>query len=199
MSGIGDPEDDHVIAKVLDGQIDEFNILVERYSGYLFTVVSGFVPYDMVQEIAHDVFIEAYRSLAGYERGGVFKKWLSGIALHRCYDYLRRRYRRKEIPMSCLSENHMEWAEAVMAGKAHDAFIERQARKEAGELLQWAMASLCPEERMVLTLVHLDGLSVKETAEIMGWSVVSVRVRAHRSRKKLRKRLSTLIQDGEGI
>ncbi len=199
MGDIGEPEDEQIITSVLEGETDAFRILLERYRRYVFAVVSGYVPYDAVQEIAHDVFIEAYRSLACFERGTAFKKWLSGIAAHRCHDHLRRHYRRKEIPMSSLSQGHLEWADAVMANKAHDIFRGTEARAEAVELLHWAMASLGPEERMVLTLVHLDGLSVREAAEVLGASVVAVKVRAHRSRRKLRKRLHALLQDGGKI
>ncbi len=196
MGEIHEPSDVRIICRVLAGATEEFGLLVERYSGYVFAVVSGYVPYDAVQEIAHDAFIEAYRSLACFEREADFKKWLSGIAIHKCYDYLRRHYRRKEIPMSSLSERHLDWTDAVMANKANDIFQGAEARREARQLLQWAMASLGPEERMVLTLVHLEGLSVKEAAEILGSSVVAVKVRAHRSRQKLRKRLRMLLQNG---
>jgi len=50
---------------------------------------------------------------------------------------------------------------------------------------------LSPENRAVLTLVHLDGHSVREAASLLGWSVVNVKVRAHRARQALRKILGT--------
>jgi RNA polymerase sigma-70 factor (ECF subfamily) len=48
---------------------------------------------------------------------------------------------------------------------------------------------------MVLTLVHLEGHSVREAAELLGWSTVNVKVRAHRARQQLRKVLEGLLRD----
>jgi RNA polymerase sigma-70 factor (ECF subfamily) len=59
--------------------------------------------------------------------------------------------------------------------------------------LDWALDRLSAEDRMVLELVYLEGLSVKETAELLGWSVANVKVRSHRSRKKVEKLLTGLI------
>jgi RNA polymerase sigma-70 factor (ECF subfamily) len=56
----------------------------------------------------------------------------------------------------------------------------------AAELLQWALGHLSAENRLVLTLVHLDGYSVREAAGLLGWSAVNVKVRAHRARQLLR-------------
>jgi RNA polymerase sigma-70 factor (ECF subfamily) len=49
---------------------------------------------------------------------------------------------------------------------------------------------------MVVTLVHLDGLSVKEAAAMLGWSTVTVKVRSHRSRKRLQRIILDLLEDG---
>ena len=53
-------------------------------------------------------------------------------------------------------------------------------------MLQWALGHLSAENRLVLTLVHLDGYSVREAANMLGWNVVNVKVRAHRARQMLR-------------
>jgi len=50
---------------------------------------------------------------------------------------------------------------------------------------------------MVLTLVHLDGYTVKEAAEMLGWSVINVKVRAYRSREKIRKQIAALLAEEE--
>ena len=54
-------------------------------------------------------------------------------------------------------------------------------------MLQWALSRLSPEHRMVLTLVHLEGYSVREAARLLGWNVVNVKVRAYRARQALRQ------------
>ena len=64
--------------------------------------------------------------------------------------------------------------------------------KESREVLQWALSKLTAEERMVITLLYLEEMSVKETADLLGWTVVNVKVKAHRLRNKLRKIISEL-------
>lgn len=60
-------------------------------------------------------------------------------------------------------------------------------RRETADLLHWALAQLSPENRMVLTLVYLEGYTVRDAAALLGWSTVNVKVRAHRARRQLRK------------
>jgi RNA polymerase sigma-70 factor (ECF subfamily) len=58
--------------------------------------------------------------------------------------------------------------------------------------LQWALGRLSPENRLVVTLVHLDGHSIREAAALLGWSMINVKVRAHRARRALRNILEEL-------
>ena len=191
-----DPYDDReIIRGVLGGRIDDFAILLARYRRYVGKIVAGIVPAEMIPDLAQEIFVEAYTSLAAFDPRSSFKKWLAGIAVHRCYDYWRQHYRCREVPLSALGEEHLQWVEGALAVRARARFAAGEERKEAAEILQWAMAGLTAEDRMVLTLVHLEGFSVQETAAALGWSQVNVRVRAHRSRQKLRKRLTGLLEE----
>ena len=74
----------------------------------------------------------------------------------------------------------------VLEAESNDQFREQARRQEAAELLQWALRHLSAENRLVLTVVHLDGYSIREAAGLLGWSAVNVKVRAHRARQMLR-------------
>ncbi|HKC94150.1 MAG TPA: RNA polymerase sigma factor, partial [Nitrospira sp.] len=119
-----------------------------------------------------------------------FDHWLAGIAVRTCYDFWRAR-KRDELPVSALTDEHQRWIDQVLATQSDDQFHDQVRRREAAEVLEWALRQLSPENRAVLTLVHLDGHSVREAAQLLGWSVVNVKVRAHRARRALRKILST--------
>jgi RNA polymerase sigma-70 factor, ECF subfamily len=188
-------QDHALISAVIAGQTDQFALVLDRYSRYVFKIVSGLVPRDVVQDLAHDVFVEAFRSLAKFDGRLPFKKWLAGIATHQCYDYWREQARTREVPLSQLTEDSRCWLDAVLAAPAQDSHERAALRQEARDVLQWALAGLSAADRMVLSLVHLEGYSVKEAAELLGWSVISVKVRAHRSRLKMRKRLATLSEE----
>lgn len=64
---------------------------------------------------------------------------------------------------------------------------------DAIDLLRWALDRLTPEERTILTLIHLEEYTAAEAAELLGWSVANVKIRAFRTRKKLRKIISKAI------
>ena len=82
-----------------------------------------------------------------------------------CYDFWRARSR-EEVPVSALSDEHTRWIEQTLSSHSDRQFRDQTARQEARELLGWALERLSPENRAVLTLVHLDGYSVREAADM---------------------------------
>ncbi len=192
------PGDGDIIKRILAGEVNAFELLLGRYRECVFGIVMNHVPEYNVEEVAHEVFVRAYRSLPTYRYKGEFKYWLSKIAVRTCYDYWRNRYRAHEQPLGTLDERQKNWIEKhAMEGyiTAHD---KTTSSSEARELLEWAMNRLSPEDRMVLELIHIEMHPVKEAAEMLGWSAANVKVRAFRARKKLRKILDTLLAEQGG-
>jgi RNA polymerase sigma-70 factor (ECF subfamily) len=135
--------------------------------------------------VAHDVFVRAYQGLAGFSGKSAFSQWLAGIAIRTSYDFWRGEYRRREIPISQLEDTHRDYIENTLSDVSEETFDRDERRSEAAEILEWALNRLSAPERIVLELVYLEEYSHKEAAELLGWSVVNVKVRAHRARKKL--------------
>ena len=96
--------------------------------------------------------------------------------------------------MGSLSEKHQNWLEQVISDQSGQSVHEKGFQNEARELLDWALGKLSAEDRIVLELVYLEGLSGKETADFLGWSVTNVKVRSFRSRKKLEKILTGVMK-----
>lgn len=188
--------DREIIQRIIDGDADAFAHILTKYKDHVMGIVNRHVPYDQVEETAHDAFIRAYQSIAAFKGEDNFKHWLSSIAVRTCYDFWRERYRAREIPMSSLTEKHQQWLENVISDTSDRAFYEHGSRKEAREVLDWALAKLSAEDRMVLELVYLEGLTVKEAAELLGWTTANVKIRSFRSRRKLHKLLSGPIGEG---
>lgn len=186
-------DDRDIVQRVLDGEVDAFAHLMERYQNYVLAIVKRHAPPNQVEELAQEAFIKAFRSLAGWRRKGRFRSWLSAIAVRTCYDYWRKHYRSREIPMSSLSEAHREWLDRVLADASETSWEEITRRQEAREILDWGLDQLSAADRMVLELVYLEGESVKEAARLLGWSVANVKVRAFRARGKINK---LLLQSG---
>ena len=187
--------DFEIIHQVLNGHINAFESLMKKHEGLVLTIAKRHVPHKDVEETVQNIFVRAYQSLANFKGKGEFKNWLASIALRTCYDYWRRAYQSMEIPLSSLSKRHREWLEDVLSDESEQRIDQKGREKEAGDLLDWALGKLSVEDRMIMELLYLEGLSGREAADLLGWSVANVKVRAFRSRKKLQKLLTKLMED----
>ena len=178
--------DAEIVRRVIEGEINAFESLLLRHKDHVLEVVKKHVPYNEVEETAHDVFVRAYQSLSTFKGRSSFKQWLSAIAVRACYDFWRKRYRYRELPMSSLTEEHEGWLEKILSNRSGQSFDDKASQREARELLDWALDRLSPGDRMVLELVYLEGLSGREAADLLGWTVANVKVRSLRARRKLR-------------
>ncbi len=185
--------DTTAIERVLSGDVDAFEILMRRYQGHVMGVVRNHVPIDELEDVFQTVFIKAYQSITTYRKKGSFKNWLSGIAIRTCYDFWRHRYRQKEVPIGGLSASHQKWLDTVMAAQSADVYHAAEAQSEAREILSWALGQLSAEDRMVLELVYFQGMSGKEAATHLGWSVANVKIRSFRSRNRLKTILARFL------
>lgn len=176
-----------IIRKILDGKVNAFELLLEKYQDHVVKIVKKHIPYHEIEEVTHDVFIRVYQSLPTFKNTSDFKHWLSSIAVRTCYDFWRKQYRERELPLSSLPEKQQHWLETRASMEAHQTFSEAKDLQETKALLDWALAQLSPEDRMVIELVYLEGYAGKEAAKLLGWSVTNVKVRSFRARKKLEK------------
>jgi len=187
-------EERELVRRIREGETDRFAELIDRHQRHVGRIVARRVPADRVSELVHDVFVKAYLNLAQFSGTVPFDHWLAGIAVRTCYDFWRERTR-EDVPVSALSEAHQRWIEQALSSQSDRRFRDQTAGQEAAEVLEWALRQLSPEHRAVLTLVHLDGYSVRETAQLLGWSLINVKVRAHRARKALRALLRHIVAE----
>ena len=183
--------DDDLVRRVVAGETECFEDLMLRHRNHVRRIVGNHVPHDRVAEVAQEIFVKAYTGLGTYRFEEPFPHWLATIAVRSCYDFWRTQ-QVADVPVSALTADHHRWIDRVMAARSDEDFAEQARREEASEVLQWALARLSPENRLVVTLVHLDGHSIREAAALLGWSVVNVKVRAHRARRALRNILEEL-------
>ena len=177
-----EPHADDVVAiqRVLGGDVDAFADLLARHRDGVLRVVARHVPRDRVPEVAHDVFVSAFGSLRRYEPRKPFARWLGRIALREAAEFWRREYR------------HHPRGEAL-----DEAPPRPRDGVEDRELIEWGLRGLPLDDRLAVTLVHLEELSMAEAAEVLGWTVSKVKVRAHRGRHRLRERLDPEMNEGE--
>ena len=188
--------DNDVIREILEGNVDAFEILMGRYQGYVSGIATKHVPSDRIQEVAHETFVRVYRSLGTFRAKTPFKHWLARITVRCCYDYWRAHYRNRETPVGSISEEGQEWLQSLLVDGTVESRGGVGSHREALRVLRWAMERLSAEDRMVLTLIHLEEYTTAEAAAFLRWSVPKVKIRAYRARKKLRKTLSNAIPGG---
>ena len=179
--------DDELVAAVRSGDETAFELLFERHRRSVTRLAYRFFyRRDQVEDIVQETFANAYFALGAY-RGGQersFSAWLSRITVRACYDALRRS-RRAESVMSEVSEEEKRLLAEKLRDVGRRSDIESAAisRDLASKLLQ----RLEPDDRIVLALLSIEELSVAETADLTGWSVSKVKMRAHRARKALQR------------
>jgi RNA polymerase sigma-70 factor (ECF subfamily) len=184
------PSDRAIIDDILNGNVNVFELLLDRYQNQVFQIVRKHVPRQNVPEVAQETFVRAFQSLGNFRERGSFKHWLAKIAVRCCYDFWREHYRNREVPVSAISDDCRIWMENILADQSQE---EEKERQEARELLEWALGQLSPADRTVLTLTYLEEYPLSEAAELLGWSVINVKVRSYRARQKLRKVIEKII------
>jgi len=170
--------DEFIIRDVIAGNNGAFVQLVNRYKRKIFIMAARFAQdSDDLDDICQDIFIKVYENLDKFRHDAPFEHWISRIAIRTCYDALRKRRReRGNVP---LDEIHYQ-----IAAESGEDFM---AAEHARTLLEKGMAELKPAERLVITLLELEEKSVKEVAQLAGWSETNVKVRAFRARQKLKR------------
>lgn len=191
-------QDEALVAKILAGEPDLFREIIARHERLVTGIVARRARPAMVREIAHDVFVRAYRSLPTYRGERPLSHWLARIAVRECYDRWRCEFRNREDLAPRTSPDELAWLERAAAVTAVQNSEMEENRRIALDLFHRALEQLSPEDRAVLVLIHVEERPVAEAAELLGWSSVNVKVRAHRARHRLRAAIEALEQQSGG-
>lgn len=166
------------------GNLDAFNELVRTYQHRVYNLA-----YRMLGDAAaaddatQETLISAYRSLGGF-RGGSFISWLLRIVANRCYDELRRQKRRPTASWDDFGEVEEDANPVLINGK--ESPEERVERNELSHLLQAAINSLPPDQRVVVLLSDVEGMDYAEISATVGVPLGTVKSRLARGRARLR-------------
>ncbi len=189
----GPGEEAALIERVLAGETDAFAALVRARRQEVSRAVSRRVPPDKAAETVCEVFSRAYLALSGYRGEKPFSHWLAVIAARTCHDFWRKAYRERETPVSGLSEAGRAMVAGVASEDRDGSPEQAFEKREAAELVAYALSGLSATDRMVVTLMHLEERSAAETAELLGISRANVKIRAFRARRALRGKLAAAL------
>ncbi len=186
-------EDNEVIQRVRDGDIEAFSIFVEKYHRRLLNFIFRIVgDSDVVEDLGQEVFLSVYKSAKDFDetRGTPFSAWLFITARNRCISELRSRNVTKKV---CLDES-FELQDG--RGTPEDEMLETERR----EALKSSLEQL-PEPFRAAILASLDGNSLEEIALKENVTVGTVKSRLFRAREKMKRLVKEYLggKDYEGI
>ncbi|MHC4131150.1 MAG: RNA polymerase sigma factor [Planctomycetota bacterium] len=167
------------IKQSLNGDSHAYKRLIEKYQQHISRILWKFSRNKRThEELVQDVFVTAYLSLNTYKAKAPLEHWLARIAVRVGYQYFKDQKRKRK------TENFTfeQWDQ--LADEEHAENIEPA---KAADLLYDLLAQLPPRDRLVLTLRYLQQHSIRQTAEMTGWTTTMVKVQTYRAKNKLRK------------
>lgn len=184
--------DFELIQRARVGDDAAFNQIVQTYRKRILGTISRLIgrPED-VEDVAQEVFLRLYYSLDQLRTPEVFEPWLYRLTVNAAYDYLRRQRRRGESRMSDLSEQQVLMADAAAGSRVND---EERRRAKIRETVESLLGSVSEEDRILLTLKEVEGLSLKELEKVYRVNENALKVRLFRARQRVLKAFEKLQQ-----
>jgi len=179
-TGLGDNE---IISRVLKGEQNAYAELVNRYQAYVFTLVLRMIKTrEDAEEVAQDVFVKAYRSLADFRGESKFSTWLYTIANTTSITFLRK----KKLDVHSLdNEKVFEVADSKDSGFRAN-LVEQKSRVN---MVNEAIAMLSPDDAEIITLYYKAEQNLEEISRILRLETNTVKVRLHRARTRLKEKM----------
>ena len=168
------PQDTQIVHRVIQGDVQSFRVLVERYQVPLLGLVCNLLgDSNECEDIAQDVFLAAYANLATYDASRAkFSTWLFTIARNKCFNAIKKR---KPIVTDSLPES----ADV----RTPD---DQAAENEWFRQLDAALDRLPYQQKAAFVLSEIQGLSLREIGRIEGVRLGTVKSRISRAKQKLR-------------
>ena len=180
--------DEYYIREILKGDSGSFSQLVERYSHLAFSLSMKILSQrEDAEEAAQDAFIKAYNSLSSFRSSSSFKTWFFRIVYTTSISKLRT-HKNSEVRIDDIKISDADVLSTENAiGQLNTA--DRQ------KYLTIGLERLEPEERALLKMYYYDDFSIEEVGGITGLTVSNVKVKIHRSRKKLLQELRMILKE----
>jgi RNA polymerase sigma-70 factor (ECF subfamily) len=182
LSGLSDEE---VIARVLAGDLGNYEILMRRYNQRLYRIARSILRDESeAEDLVQDAYVRAYAALAKFRGEALFSTWLSRIAVHEANSRLRRKRRQQEFPANAGEGDRME------SIRSSDPDPEQQTlSREAASFLEDAIDTLPDMYRCVFTMRDIEQMSTAEVADCLDLTEENVKIRLLRARQMLRSEL----------
>jgi len=193
-----------LVQRTLAGEQRAFDLLVLRYQRRVERLIGRMVrDVDLVQDIAQETFVRAYRALAQFRGDAQFYTWLYRIAVNTAKKQLLELKRDPLVFQSQLqsadddetSSSERELSVQVADAETPEAVL---ASKEIAQAVNAVLESLPEELRMAITLREIDGMSYEEISQALDCPIGTVRSRIFRAREAISSRIKPMLDRQSG-
>jgi RNA polymerase sigma-70 factor, ECF subfamily len=190
-------EDREAVARVLEGDYNAFEQLVQKYEGRIYRHLRKMVKDNqLAQDLLQETFLSAYKGLHGFSGASSFSTWLFRVATNTALMYLRKN-RPENVEYSDEIRSHMDLPNAMgspdFLSTPLDILLSREGRKR----IEAAIDELPLLYRSVIVLRDVEGFSLEEVSKIMDSSLAAVKSRLHRARNFVRESLTSYYMERE--
>ncbi len=199
-------EDREYVERVLAGEPEVFEQLVRKYNRLGGAIAYGVLSdFHLAEDVVQDAFIRAFEALDSLKEPGRFRVWFAGIVKRRSIDVLRQR-KNPRIRAASLEVGGADAGEGGSLGSTvssdsrrpdqspDDSQLDAAVHAERRRQVLECISGLDENDRIIVSLKHMDGLSYREIAELMEISVSAVESRLFRARRVLRKKLAAVLK-----
>lgn len=194
--------DAELVARVQRGDQRAFEMLVVKYQRRIERLIARMIrDVDLVEDIAQETFIRAYRAMPGFRGESAFYTWLYRIAVNTAKKAMIGLQRDPLLTEAALrgggddDEDGMAVDRDLTDGETPESAL---ASRQIAETVNAAVAALTEDLRQAITLREIEGLSYEEIAEMMNCPIGTVRSRIYRAREAIATRLRPLLDTRDG-
>jgi RNA polymerase sigma-70 factor (ECF subfamily) len=186
--------------QVREGNAAAFESLVEKHQTRLVTLLQHMVGNRaQAEDLAQEVFLRVYRARQRYIPAAKFSTWLYTITQNVASNSLRKSSRRKEVNLTNSPSGSMPVRPLDSMAKDRSNLMPARLadQKEMGQIIETAIRSLSPRQRMAMLLSKYEGMSYQEIADTMELSTQAVKSLLSRARSNLRDALGPYLKSGQ--
>ncbi len=182
-------DDTTLIEEIKKGDAAAFEQFVLEYQGLVFNTCYSFLNHrEVAEDVAQEVFIDAYKSISSFRGDSSLSTWLYRLSMNKSLDLIRARKRKKRGSglLSFFGNEEMSRLNVADTKQPHEQLEEDERR----QILMSAIEKLPDRQKQAIVLSKFEGLSQEQVAEVMETTVSSVESLLVRAKKKLRELLS---------
>ena len=179
-------DDRYYISQVLKGDVQAFSYLVDKYKDMVFTLAFRILKNrENAEEVAQDSFVKVYQNLGKFRSKSKFSTWLYRIVYNTAISRVRVK---QKTTMSIDNQKFFEIGD-------DDQNVSKSFDIENNKMiLQRLLNKLDESDRALITLYYLDECKISEISEITGYNNSNIKVKLHRTRKKMQEELQKILK-----